>query len=127
MEAADLKRIRNWKRVYRVYKAMELNQPRRTKRRLPVREPLALLLPLRPNQIWSADFMSDALHYGLRFRTFNVIDDYNREALVIEIDPSLRAERLIRVFTRLRHTRGFPDMLRVDNGPEFLSTHFINA
>jgi putative transposase len=116
----------NWKRVYRVYKAMELNQPRRTKRRLPAREPLVLLLPLRPNQIWSADFMSDALYYGLRFRTFNVIDDYNREALVIAIDTSLRAERLIRVFERLQETRGLPDMLRVDNGPELLSQVFLD-
>jgi putative transposase len=88
----------NWKRIYRVYKAMGLNLPRRAKHRLPAREAQALLLPQRPNQVWSADFMSDALYQGARFRTFNVIDDYNREALVIEIDTSLQAARLIRVF-----------------------------
>ena len=116
----------NWKRVYRVYKALGLNQPRRTKRRLPKREPVPLTLPNRPNHTWSADFMSDALYHGPRFRTFNVIDDYNREALAIEIDTSLRAERLIRVFERLRDNRGLPDLLRVDNGPEFLSQVFVD-
>ena len=116
----------NWKRVYRVYKAMGLNQPRRTKRRLPMREPLALWVPQQPNRVWSADCMSDALYCGLRFRTFNVIDDFNREALTIEIDTSLRAGRLIRVFERLRDTRGLPDMLRVDNGPELLGQVFID-
>jgi putative transposase len=116
----------NWKRVYRVYKTMKLNLPRRTKRRLPVRERLALLLPRRPNQIWSADFMSDALYQGMRFRTFNVIDDYNREALAIEIDTSLRSQRLVRLFERLKETRGLPDMLRVDNGPELLGQVFVD-
>ena len=112
----------NHKRILRVYRAMGLNQPRRTKRRLPKREPIPLLVPERSNQVWSADFMSDTLYHGTRFRTFNVIDDCNREALSIEIDTSLRGERLIRVFERLRSERGLPDVLRVDNGPEFLSS-----
>lgn len=116
----------NWKRVYRVYKAMGLNQPRRTRRRLPVRESIPLSLPQQPDRVWSADFMSDALYYGLRFRTFNVIDDYNREVLAIEIDTSLRAERIIRVFQRLQRTRGLPQVLRVDNGPELLGQVFVD-
>jgi putative transposase len=64
--------------------------------------------------------MSDALYGGTRFRTFNVLDDFNREALAIEIDTALPGERLIRVFEQLQETRGLPDMLRTDNGPEFL-------
>ena len=78
-----------------------------------MRQPL--LVPQRPNHIWSADFMSDALYVGSRFRTFNVIDDFNREAVAIEIDTSLTARRLIRVFERLQATRGLPDVIRVDN------------
>ena len=101
----------NHKRIYRVYCAMGLNQPRRTKRRLPERTPEPLMVPQRPNQVWTADFMSDALYHGLRFRTFNVIDDYNREVIAIEIDTSLRAERLIRLFERVKSERGLPDML----------------
>ena len=114
----------NPKRVYRVYCAMRLNQPRPVKRRLPQRVAQPLTVPHRPNQTWSADFMSDALHHGSRFRTLNVIDDFNRQALAIEIDTSLRAPRLIRLFERLKEQVGLPATLRVDNGPEFLSSDF---
>jgi len=98
-----------------------LNQPRRTRRKLPEREREPLFVPEQLDQVWSADFMSDALYHGTRFRTFNVIDDHNREALAIEIDTSLRAPRVVRVLERLKEQRGVPDVLRVDNGPEFLS------
>jgi putative transposase len=110
----------NWKRAYRVYGAMGLHQSRRTRRRLPLRESVPLLVPARANEVCSADFLSDALYHGMRLRTFNVIDDFNREALAIEIDTSLRAVRLIHVFERLQAARGLPTMLRVDNGPELL-------
>ena len=84
-----------------------------------------MVVPEHPNQVWSADFMSDALYEGTRFRTFNVIDDFNRESLAIEIDTSLTSRRLIRIFERLRLERGLPQRLRVDNGPEFLSAAFV--
>jgi putative transposase len=115
----------NHKRVYRVYCDLKLNQKRRAKKRLPKRIKLPLLVPQRPNQVWSADFMSDTLYIGKRFRTFNVIDDFNREALHVEIDTSITGQRLIRVFERLRLDRGLPETLRVDNGPEFLSGEFV--
>jgi putative transposase len=115
----------NHKRVYRVYCNLRLNQKRRAKRRLPMRVKQPLLVPRQPNQVWSADFMSDALYAGSRFRTFNVIDDFNREILAIEIDTSITGSRLIRVFERLRISRGLPAVLRVDNGPEFLGGDFV--
>jgi putative transposase len=68
--------------------------------------------------------MSDALYKGTRFRTFNVLDDFNREALAIEIDTSLPGERLIRVFEQLEVTRGLPDILRTNYGAEFLGCRF---
>ena len=111
----------NHKRIYRIYCGLGLNQPRRTRRKLPEREREPLFVPEQLDQVWSADFMSDALYHGTRFRTFNVIDDHNREALAIEIDTSLRAPRVVRVLERLKEQRGVPDVLRVDNGPEFLS------
>lgn len=114
----------NHKRVYRVYCNLKLNQKRRAKKRLPERFKQPLLVPPSPNQTWSADFMSDMLYTGKRFRTFNVIDDFNREVIHIEIDTSITAKRLIRVFERLRSERGLPAVLRVDNGPEFLSGDF---
>lgn len=115
----------NHKRVYRIYCKLKLNQTRRTRKRLPLRAKRPLLVPQIPNQVWSADFMSDTLYAGKRFRTFNVIDDFNREVLHVEIDTSITGKRLIRVFERLRLDRGLPDVLRVDNGPEFLSGEFV--
>ncbi len=114
----------NHKRVHRVYCALKLNQKRRAKRRLPLRPRQSLVVPDQPNVVWSADFMSDALYCGRRFRTFNVLDDFNRELLAIEIDTSLTSRRLIRVFEQLRTERGLPQVLRVDNGPEFLGEAF---
>jgi putative transposase len=67
------------------------------------------------------DFMSDSLWDGRRFRTFNVIDDFNREALAVEIDLNLPALRVIRVLERIAAWRGYPAKLRVDNGPEYIS------
>ena len=115
----------NQKRVYRVYCNLKLNQKRRAKKRLPQRVKQPLLVPPVPNQVWSADFISDMLYTGKRFRSFNVIDDLNREVIHIEIDTSITGRRLIRIFEHLRLERGLPDILRVDNGPEFLSGEFV--
>jgi putative transposase len=108
-------------RLWRVYCEMKLNFKRRGKRRLPdrIREPL--VSPAAPNETWSADFMADALWNGRRFRTFNVLDDYNREALRIEIDTSLPATRVVRALDELVEIRGKPARIRLDNGPEFIS------
>lgn len=65
--------------------------------------------------------MSDALWCGRRFRTFNVVDDFNREALAIEVDLNLPAERVVRVLNRVAAWRGYPKKLRLDNGPELVS------
>ena len=111
----------NHKRVYRVYKELGLNKRIRRKKRLPSRNPKKLEQPEARNEVWSCDFMSDRLWDGRQFRTFNVIDDHNREALKIEIDLSLTAERVVRVLECLRETRGLPKKLRMDNGPEFIS------
>jgi len=115
----------NHKRVYRVYCLLRLNQKRRAKRRIPKRERQPLLVPQGPRQVWSADFMSDTLLHGARFRTFNVLDDFNRESVAIEVDTSLTARRLIRVFEVLKLTHGIPEVLRVDNGPECTSGEFV--
>jgi len=76
---------------------MKLNIRRRFKKRYRPQAPGCLVQPIRPNQAWFADFMSDALAHGRSFRTFNLIDDYNREALRIEVDVSMTAARVLRV------------------------------
>lgn len=111
----------NHKRVHRVYCELRLNKRRKGKRRLPTRNPAPLAVPDTANYCWSVDFMSDTLHDGRRFRTFNVMDDFNREVLAIEIDLNLPAPRVIRVLDRAAEQRGYPEKLRCDNGPELVS------
>jgi len=115
----------NHKRIYRVYTGMRLNLRRAARRRLPKRERVPLYVPRTPDAVWSADFMSDGLACGRRFRLFNVVDDFNREALHIEVDTSIISMRLVRIFEHLAAERGLPTVLRVDNGPEFLGEEFV--
>jgi putative transposase len=114
----------NDKRIYRVYCAMKLNLRRAAIRRLPKRERVPLYVPERPDSVWSADFMSDALACGRPFRTFNITDDFNREIVHIEIDTSITSARLVRIFEQIRQERPLPQVLRTDNGPEFLGEIF---
>lgn len=71
--------------------------------------------------MWSIDFMMDRLTDGRKFRLLNIIDDFNRESLAVEVDTSLPSLRVIRVLERLLSQRGKPANLRCDNGPEFIS------
>jgi putative transposase len=111
----------NHKRVYRVYKELELNLRIKPKRRFPSRDPVPLDEAKRPNDCWSLDFMSDSLTDGRSYRTLNVIDDFNREGLAIEVDHSLPSERVTRVLDQVAEEKGYPRKLRSDNGPEFIA------
>lgn len=115
----------NHKRIHRVYCELGLNLRVKPKKRLPSRNPKPLVQPESPNISWSLDFMSDSLIHGRAFRTLNVIDDFNREALWIEVDTSLSSERVIRVLEMIALWRGFPKQIRVDNGPELISHAFV--
>jgi putative transposase len=114
---------RRWghNRVHRIYCSLKLNKRRKGKRRLPTRNPSPLAVSQMMNECWSADFMSDALWDGRRYRTFNVVDDFNREALLIEVDFNLPAPRVVRELERIAAYRGYPLKLRLDNGPELIS------
>ncbi len=93
----------NYKRVYRIYCELELN------------------LRIKPNETWSMDFMADQLSDERSIRTLNVLDDFNREGLCIEVDFSLPAERVVRSLNQIIEWRGQPQVIRVDNGPEYIS------
>jgi len=115
----------NHKRVYRIYRELELNLRIKPKKRLVREKPEELQQPEAINECWSMDFMHDQLSDGRSFRTFNVIDDYNREGLCIEVDFSLPTERVIRALDQVMEWRGKPKAIRCDNGPEYISSKII--
>jgi putative transposase len=88
---------------------------------LPARVKQALFQPQSVNEVWSIDFLSDSLWDGRKFRILNIVDDFNRQVLALEADISLPSMRVIRVLEYLKEFRGLPKMIRVDNGPEFIS------
>lgn len=111
----------NHKRVYRIYRELELNLRIKPKKRLVREKPDALTVPEKINEVWSMDFMHDQLGDQRSYRLFNVIDDHNREALGIEADISLPTERVIRSLEQIIEWRGQPAAIRSDNGPEYIS------
>ncbi len=80
-----------------------------------------MTVPEEINQVWSMDFMHDQLSDGRTFRVLNIIDDYNREALGMEIDFSLPSERVVRALKQIIEWSGRPNVIRCDNGPENIS------
>ena len=111
----------NHKRVYRIYRELELNLRIKPKKRLVRQKPEPLSVPEKINDCWSMDFMHDQLSDSRSYRLFNVIDDFNREGLTIEVDFSLPASRVIRVLDQVIEWRGKPKYIRCDNGPEYIS------
>jgi putative transposase len=111
----------NHKWVYRIYRELELNLRIKPKKRIERDKPEPLAVPGSINQVWSMDFMHDSLEDGRPYRLLNVIDDFNREGLGIEVDFSLPAERVIRALEQIIEWRGKPMTIRCDNGPEYIS------
>lgn len=114
----------NHKRVYRVYCGLKLNIRRRVRKRLPRRVAQPLAIPQGMDMSWSMDFMQDSLYNGRRFRMLNIVDDFNRECLVMEVASSINSQYVVRVLDRLKEEGRKPQQIRVDNGPEFLSGIF---
>jgi putative transposase len=115
----------NYKRTNRVCCILGLNKPRRIKRRLPERDPLPLVVPQQASEIWSTKFMRDTLYGGARYRLFNVINGHNRESVAVEVDISIIAAQLVRVFERLKEASSSPHILCVDNGIVFSGSVFV--
>lgn len=111
----------NHKRTERLYReeGLSLRLKKRKKRQSHLR--IMLDRPERINQHWSMDFVSDNLFNGRRFRVLTVVDNFSRECPVMEADHSLTGQRVARVLDRIALVRGLPQVITVDNGPEFIS------
>jgi len=107
------------KRVYRLYRAAQLQVRRRRRKRVTRGARVPLPIATRRGERWSMDFTLDTLADGRAFRTLNIVDDFTRECVAIEVDRSLPGLRVTRVLDRLHSAVGLPETIVVDNGPEF--------
>lgn len=109
----------NLKRVLRLYREEGLKLRAKKRKRIASAQRVRPAATMAINQVWTMDFVADTLSCGRRFRGLNVVDCHSREALCIEVDTSLTGQRVVRVLQRLGETRGLPQTIQVDNGPEF--------
>ena len=114
----------NHKKVYRLYREADLGVRRRKRRRdiAVARQPLAL--PNRANQVWSMDFVMDALANGRRLKILTVVDDFTKESVLIEPAHSLTGDDVAELLERVSQFRGYPQAVRTDQGPEFTCRAF---
>jgi putative transposase len=111
----------NHKRIYRLYRQEGLAVRKKKRKRISKGKRPKPVELAATNLRWSLDFMSDSLATGRKFRTLNVVDNYSRECLSIEVDTSLSGERVARVLDQIIDGRGKPEGILMDNGPELTS------
>ena len=115
----------NAKRVYRLYMQEGLGlRIKKPKRRRSAVARVALPEPTGPNQIWSMDFVSDELGWGQRFRVLTLVDHFTRESPVLEVGVGMSGQLVSEVLDKVALVYGLPEVIRVDNGPEFTSKAF---
>jgi putative transposase len=108
-------------RAYRLWSQAGLQVPRKRPRRRVASSRPRPQAPVQANQVWAYDFVFDACANGQQLKCLTVIDEYTRECLAIDVAGSIRSGRVIEVLSRLMSERGCPQVLRSDNGPEFVS------
>jgi len=115
----------NHKKIYRLYREANLAVRRRRKAKLPVGERQRLRPATVPNEVWSMDFVSDALASGRRIKCLTVADDFTHESVDIAVDHGISGAYVVRLLDQAACFRGYPKAVRTDHGPEFTSRAFI--
>jgi putative transposase len=112
----------NHKRVHRVWREEKLSLPlRRPRRRRSNQATTICSRAIRPNQVWTYDFVFDRCANGQKLKILTVVDEYTRESLAVETATSIRSGKVLAVLAALIVERGVPEHLRSDNGPEFVA------
>jgi putative transposase len=115
----------NHKRLFRLYREERLTVRRRGGRKRAIGTRAPMMIPLRPNERWSLDFVADQMTDGRRFRILAIVDDCTRECLALVADTSLSGVRVARELDRLLAVRGRPKMIVSDNGSELTSNAIL--
>jgi putative transposase len=116
----------NHKRIYRLYRNANLAVRKRKKAKRPMHERVPLQLATRVNQVWSMDFVSDSLSNGRRLKYLTVADDFSHECVEIAVDYGISGQYVTRLLDQAALFRGYPQVVRTDNGPEFTSRAFLS-
>jgi putative transposase len=111
----------NHKRTERIYREEGLVLRRKRRRKGAAGARVIIPSPQRTNEKWSMDFATDSFVTGRRFRALAIVDDYSRECPAIEVDTSLGGRRVVGVLDKLAEIRELPEVITIDNGPEFAS------
>ncbi|WP_291549231.1 IS3 family transposase [Bosea sp. (in: a-proteobacteria)] len=115
----------NHKRLFRLYREERLMVRRRGGRKRAIGTRAPMMIPLRPSERWSLDFVADQMTDGRRFRMLAIVDDCTRECLALVADTSLSGVRVARELDKLLAERGRPKMIVSDNGSEFTSNAIL--
>ena len=115
----------NHKRVYRLYRAADLAVRKQRKAKRPASERVPLRLASIINDVWSMDFVSDSLVNGRRLKCLTVADDFSHECVDIAVDYGISGQYVTRLLDQAAIFRGYPKVVRTDNGPEFTSRAFM--
>lgn len=108
-------------RAWRLWRKSALQVPRKRPRRRVAGARPRVKAPTGAGQVWAYDFVFDACANGQQLKCLTVIDEYTRESLAIDVAGSIRSARVIQVLSQLISVHGAPQVLRSDNGPEFVS------
>ena len=111
----------NHKRTERIYKEEGLALRIRRRKKMAAIQRSEAPAPTRINERWSMDFVSDALSSGRKIRTLTIVDDYSRKCHRLEVDTSIGGQRVVRVLNEIAQGEGLPELIAIDNGPEFIS------
>lgn len=111
----------NLKKVYRLWKSEKLNLPKRRPRKFRAK-PIVGIVPKaeKANQVWTYDFVFDQTLAGRSLKMLTLIDEYTRECLAVEVGVSIKSERVRQILEKVCVEKGFPEMIRSDNGSEFI-------